>query len=48
MSFYEIDVKKLHEHCVGGAFGENLMLELQIPSGIVPSGVSELKHSTSI
>jgi len=26
----QIDVKKLHEHCVSGAFWKNLMLELQI------------------
>ena len=34
VSFTRIDVKKLHEHCVCGAFWKNLMLELQIPSGI--------------
>ena len=40
-----IDVKKLHEHCVCGAFWKNLMLELQIPSGPAQLGLQELCHN---
>ena len=41
----QIDVKKLHEHYVCGAFWKNLMLELQIPSGIAYLTSQKLYHN---
>ena len=41
----KIDIKKLHEQYVGGAFWKNLMLELQITTGIAKLRLQEFCHN---